>query len=136
MTSQHFAVLLGLVLRAEDGSHARRNLQLAGFQRGVRAFQIDATVQYAKANDKNVSRWWPSVLPRDIYRRSPYNTYQHPGLPPTPIASPSVAAILAALNPIKTSCLFYFNDKAGAILCSDTYDEHVARLKQEYGRGK
>jgi UPF0755 protein len=98
--------------------------------------QIDATVQYAKANDKNVSRWWPSVLPRDIYRRSPYNTYQHPGLPPTPIASPSVAAILAALNPIKTSCLFYFNDKAGAILCSDTYDEHVARLKQEYGRGK
>jgi hypothetical protein len=90
--------------------------------------QIDATVQYAKANEKSVSRWWPNVLPRDIYRRSPYNTYQNPGLPPTPIASPSVAAILAALNPIKTSCLFYFNDEAGTILCSDTYDEHVARV--------
>lgn len=98
--------------------------------------QIDATLQYAKANVTTAGSWWPKVVPADIYRRSAHNTYLHAGLPPTPIASPSVAAVLAALNPIKTSCLFYFNDKAGNILCTDTYAEHVALLKKHYGRGK
>lgn len=98
--------------------------------------QIDATVQYAKANSKSVASWWPKVLPADTRRRSPYNTYLNPGLPPTAIANPSVAAILAALNPIDTPCLFYFNDEEGNILCTTTYAEHVALLKKYYGRGK
>ena len=98
--------------------------------------QIDSTLQYAKANEKRTGSWWPQIVSTDIYRRSPYNTYLNPGLPPTPIANPSVAAVLAALNPIKTSCLFYFNDQAGTIHCSDTYDEHVALLKKYYGQGK
>lgn len=98
--------------------------------------QIDSTLQYAKANTAASTSWWPRVVPADMYRRSPYNTYLHPGLPPTPIANPSVAAIVAALNPIQTSCLFYFNDAAGDIHCTDTYAEHVALLKKYYGRGK
>lgn len=98
--------------------------------------QVDATVQYAKANRLATASWWPRVLPADTSIKSPYNTYLHPGLPPTPIANPSVAAILAALNPIHTTCLFYFNDQRGNIHCSDTYAEHVVLLKQYYGRGK
>ena len=98
--------------------------------------QIDATVQYAKANDTRIANWWPKVVPADMSRKSPYNTYRNPGLPPTPIANPSVAAILAALNPLKTPCLFYFNDTQGNILCTNTYTEHVALLKKYYGRGK
>ena len=98
--------------------------------------QIDATVQYAKANNRAVSSWWPKVSPSDIFRKSPYNTYLHPGLPPTPIANPSVAAVLAALNPVNTSCLFYFHDRMGQFHCSDTYAEHVALLKKYYGQGK
>lgn len=98
--------------------------------------QIDSTVQYAKANSKAIQSWWPKVFPGDISRKSPYNTYLNNGLPPTPIASPSVAAILAALNPIKTSCLYYFNDRAGNIHCTDSYAAHVALLKKYYGRGK
>ena len=98
--------------------------------------QIDATLQYAKANSVNIDSWWPKVVPADIYRISPYNTYQHPGLPPTPIASPSIAAVLAALNPKNTSCLFYFHDAAKQFHCSATYAEHVALLKKYYGRGK
>lgn len=98
--------------------------------------QIDSTLQYAKANTPVTRSWWPKVTPADVYRKSPYNTYLHPGLPPTPIANPSVAAVIAALNPVKTSCLYYFNDKAGDIHCTDTYAEHVALLKQYYGRGK
>ncbi len=98
--------------------------------------QIDSTLQYAKANSPATRSWWPRVVPADARRKSPYNTYLHAGLPPTPIANPSVAAVVAALNPLKTSCLYYFNDDTGAIHCSDTYAQHVALLKRYYGRGK
>lgn len=98
--------------------------------------QIDATLQYAKANTSASQSWWPSVHPADRFRKSPYNTYLHSGLPPAPISNPSVAAILAALNPKNTSCIFYFHDAAGGFHCSITYAEHVALLKKYYGRGK
>ncbi|MHB1769725.1 MAG: endolytic transglycosylase MltG [Minisyncoccota bacterium] len=98
--------------------------------------QIDATLQYAKANSVATGSWWPPVTPADRFIRSPYNTYLHSGLPPTPIASPSVAAILAALNPIRTPCFFYFHDQEGKIHCTDTYAEHLALLKKYYGAGK
>lgn len=98
--------------------------------------QIDATVQYAKANAKATGSWWPTITPSDTSRKSPYNTYTNRGLPPTPIANPSIASVLAALNPVNTSCIFYFHDKAGQFHCTDTYAEHVALLKKYYGRGK
>lgn len=98
--------------------------------------QIDATLQYAKATMKTTTSWWPKVVPADAYLRSAHNTYLNSGLPPTPIANPSVAAVIAALNPIKTSCLFYFNDPHGNILCTNSYAEHVALLKKYYGQGK
>jgi UPF0755 protein len=98
--------------------------------------QIDATLQYAKANSVATKSWWPGVAPGDQFRKSPYNTYLHKGLPPSPIANPSVASILAALNPRETSCMFYFHDARGGFHCTDTYAEHVALLKKYYGRGK
>lgn len=98
--------------------------------------QIDATLQYAKANDMAIKSWWPDVVPSDIFRASPYNTYMYSGLPPTPISNPSVASILAALNPRNTSCLFYFHDDNRQFHCSDTYKQHVALLKKYYGRGR
>lgn len=98
--------------------------------------QLDATLQYAKANTNKTSVWWPKIFPNDKYIKSPYNTYLHSGLTPTAIANPSVAAVLAALNPIKTDCLFYFHDKRGEIHCAPTYKEHVTLLKQYYGKGE
>lgn len=98
--------------------------------------QIDATLQYVKASGGTTKSWWPAVVSGDMYRASPYNTYLHKGLPPTPIANPSVASILAALNPKSTSCLFYFHDAYRGFHCTDTYAEHVALLKKYYGRGK
>ena len=97
--------------------------------------QIDATLQYAMGESRK-GNWWQAVVPKDKYISSAYNTYAHPGLPPGPIANPSVAAVLAALNPVKTSCLYYFNDANGNFHCSDTYDAHVALLKKYYGQGK
>jgi len=98
--------------------------------------QIDATLQYAKASKANNGVWWPKPVPDDKYIKSAYNTYKNEGLPPGPIASPSTAAVLAALNPKKTDCIFYFHDKRGNMHCTETYKEHVALLKKFYGRGK
>ena len=95
--------------------------------------QIDATLQYAKANKTSEQSWWPRVAPNDKYIASPFNTYMNNGLPPAPISNPSVEAILAALNPVKTTFLYYFNDQQGNFHCSNTYAEHLALLKQYYG---
>lgn len=97
--------------------------------------QIDATLQYAKGT-KPAEPWWPKVVPNDKYIASVYNTYKTEGLPPTPIANPSLDAILAALNPTKTDCMYYFHDRKAGFHCTETYEEHVALLKQYYGKGK
>jgi len=84
--------------------------------------QIDATLQYVKANEDN--GWWPQVASADKYLDSPYNTYQNKGLPPGPIANPGKAAIEAALNPADTACIFYLHDRSRNIHCTTTYAKH------------
>src|SRR5439155_12337626 len=63
--------------------------------------QIDATVEYALGTYKT------RLTFDDLKVQSPYNTYLHKGLPPTPIASPGLASIEAALSPAKGSWLYY-----------------------------
>lgn len=97
--------------------------------------QIDATMQYAKASNLTNPKdgdWWPNPVPADKFIDSPYNTYKYAGLPPGPIANPSIDAIIAALNPRKTDCLFYFHDQNGKFYCTKTYEEHVTLLKKVY----
>lgn len=96
--------------------------------------QIDATLSYARGSAER--GWWPVPRSRDKYIRSPYNTYQINGLPPDPISNPSIDAVIAALNPVKTDCIFYFHDDDGVFHCTKTYEEHVAKLKEKYGRGR
>lgn len=99
--------------------------------------QIDATMQYAKStNAGGRGGWWPTPKPADKGIKSAYNTYRVSGLPPGPIANPSIASVLAALNPKKTDCLFYFHDRYGRFHCSPTYEGHVALLKKHYGQGR
>lgn len=95
--------------------------------------QADSTLSYARGTGRN--GWWPVPRSQDKFIKSEYNTYQHAGLPPGPIASPSVPAIMAALNPEETTCLFFFHSR-GDFYCSDTYEEHVAELRRIYGRGR
>lgn len=88
--------------------------------------QIDATLQYVKGESKN---WWPVPRPDDKSIDSPFNTYQNKGLPPLPIATPSKAAISAALNPIKTNCLYYLHDKRRIIHCAKDYAQHKRNIR-------
>lgn len=92
--------------------------------------QMDATLQYAKGTEED--GWWPRVNPEDKDIESLYNTYMYNSLPPTAIASPGIAALEAAYNPQKTSCIFYLHDKKGIIHCSKTYEQHKANIAKYY----
>lgn len=88
--------------------------------------QIDATVQYLF--DKPKER----LFNKDLKIESPYNTYLHGGLPPGPIASPSLASIEAALNPESSKYLYYVTKKDGSQthLFAETYKEHLDNIKK------
>jgi UPF0755 protein len=80
--------------------------------------QADATLQYVRGAEGN---WWPVPHSADKYLDSPFNTYQHTGLPPHPIATPSPESVAAVLNPTDTNCIFYLHDADHVIHCSVTY---------------
>jgi cell division protein YceG involved in septum cleavage len=92
--------------------------------------QIDATLQYARGAHTAAAggRFWPVPTPADKYIDSPFNTYKHAGLPPSPIANPSIEAIVAALNPRSTDCLFYYHTNDGTFYCNTTYENHKAGI--------
>jgi UPF0755 protein len=87
--------------------------------------QVDATLQYIAATPED---WWPAPDPDDKRTDSPFNTYLYEGLPPRPIANPSLASIEAALSPQTTNCLYYLHDLYGRIHCSTNYRSHVANV--------
>lgn len=86
--------------------------------------QSDTTLQYLMAAPKE------DVSIEDTKIDSPYNTYQHEGLPPGPIASPGMKSILAVLNPANTDYLYFVADRQGHNHYSQTYDEHLAIVEQ------
>lgn len=88
--------------------------------------QIDATVQYALDAPKQ------RLSLSDLEINSPYNTYKIDGLPPGPIASPSLASIEAALYPADTKYLFYVTKKDGSQthLFAETFKEHQRNIEK------
>ncbi|SEF43516.1 endolytic transglycosylase MltG [Paenibacillus sp. UNC499MF] len=88
--------------------------------------QIDATVQYALGKQKE------RLLESDLKIESPYNTYKNPGLPPGPIASPSLASIKAALYPTESKYFYYVTKKDGSQghLFGETYAQHLANIEK------
>ena len=81
--------------------------------------QTDATLQYLMDAPKE------EVSIEDTQIDSPYNTYQHVGLPPGPIANPGMASIEAVLNPSETDYLYFVADRSGHNHYAYTYDEHL-----------
>jgi UPF0755 protein len=72
----------------------------------------------------------------DLDSANAYNTYQHPGLPPGPIANPGLSALKAALRPAQTSYLFFVArpDHSGGHNFSTSLAEHN-RAVQQYRNG-
>lgn len=69
----------------------------------------------------------------DLKIKSPYNLYLNKGLPPTPIDNPGLDAIIATMNPVKTSFWYYLSDKNGNMHYAVDHDGHVVN-KEKYLR--
>ena len=86
--------------------------------------QTDATLQYLMDAPKE------EVSIEDTQIDSPYNTYQHTGLPPGPIANPGMASIEAVLHPANTDYLYFVADRLGHNHYAYTYEEHLNLVNQ------
>ena len=85
----------------------------------------DPTVMYA-LGEPNRSL----VTFKDLRVNSIYNTYKYPGLPPTPIASPGIKAIEAALFPARTEYLFFVSNGDATHTFSKTFNDHARRTRE------
>ncbi|MBU2640594.1 MAG: endolytic transglycosylase MltG [Gammaproteobacteria bacterium] len=116
------ALIMASIVEKETGAAFERP-EIAGvfinrLRLGMR-LQTDPTVIYGLGErfDGNLRR-------ADLQRDTPYNTYTRAGLPPTPIAMPSEAAIRAALNPASTQALYFVARGNGTHVFSRTLDAH------------
>ena len=104
---------------AEDGSHVASviyNRLAYGMM-----LQCDSTSVYANNGVLTVE-----IVSADW--DNPYNTYANYGLPPTPICSPSIKAIEAALYPDRTEDLYFFISGDYHVF-SDNYDDHLIAIE-------
>lgn len=91
------------------------------------ALQADSTVNYVTGKKT------PGISLADRDIESPYNTYQNTGLPPGPISNPGIDAIIAVVEPIPNSFLFFLTTPEGEVIYGLTHDDHV-RNKNKYLR--
>jgi UPF0755 protein len=84
--------------------------------------QVDATIEYALPQHKSALSF------ADLRIDSPYNSYVHVGLPPTPIANPGLASLAAALHPAKSENLYYVYCGNGRHAFAKTLAEHQANV--------
>lgn len=85
--------------------------------------QIDPTVMYGLKKS-----FGASITKTDLQSKTPYNTYQITGLPPTPICMPSPSSINAALHPATTDYLYYVATGKGGHNFSKTFAEHEKQV--------
>ena len=127
------ALILASIVEKETGKPSDRG-QIAGvFTNRLRIgmlLQTDPTVIYGMGDkfDGNIRK-------RDLQLDTPYNTYTRGGLPPTPIAMPGKAALMAAVQPAPTKALYFVARGDGTSQFSATLDDHN-RAVNKYIRGQ
>jgi UPF0755 protein len=84
--------------------------------------QVDAAIEYALPEHKS------ELSLADLEIDSPYNTYLHTGLPPTPIANPGQPSLAAAFHPAQSDDLYYVYCGNGRHIFAKTLAEHQANV--------
>ncbi|MGB6229695.1 MAG: endolytic transglycosylase MltG [Litorimonas sp.] len=127
------AIILASVVEKETGVGMERD-EVAGvfvnrLRRGMK-LQSDPTIIYGITQGDPIGR---RIRQSEIDRVTPWNTYQIPALPETPICNPGEAAIRAVLNPAETDALYFVADGTGGHAFARTLAEHnrnVARWRR------
>lgn len=83
--------------------------------------QCDPTVIYALQQE---GRYKGSLTLKDLHLDSPYNSYEHTGLPPGPIGNPGEVSLRAALKPAETDYLYFVANTRGGHFFAATLAEH------------
>lgn len=119
--SLHEVVTMASLVEAETRTDAERPIVAGILWKRLREgmpLGVDATVRYI------VDKPTGPITQSDLETVSPYNTRKVRGLPPGPIASPSMSSILATLHPEDSPYWYYLHDGSGVIHYATTNDEH------------
>jgi len=129
----HEVVTLASLIEKEVQLDVERPLVSAVFHNRLRQrmpLQSDPTAVYM------VPRTQRRITASDLQRKTPYNTYLLPGLPPGPIANPGLASIQAALNPAPVNFLYFVAKNDGSHQFSRTLEQHQQAVRLYQGGGK
>lgn len=85
--------------------------------------QADPTAIYGMKSSKE------KIVASDLKKKTPYNTYVIKGLPPGPIASPSLKSVIAALRPADVPYLYFVSNNDGTHVFSSTMQEHADAVR-------
>ncbi len=128
LRSAEEALILASIIEKETGLDSDR-AQISGvFSNRLRIgmrLQTDPTVIYGLGErfDGNLRRI-------DLETDTPYNTYTRAGLPPTPIAMPGWASLLAAVQPASTPAMYFVARGDGSSEFSATLAQHNAAVRR------
>ena len=128
LRSPYEALILASIIEKESG-HEEDRLMIGSvfnnrLRRGMR-LQSDPTVIYGmgEAFDGNLRK-------RDLTTETPYNTYTIPRLPPSPIASASLASMKAATAPVESKALYFVARGDGSSEFSETLVDHTQAVRR------
>ena len=92
--------------------------------------QSDPTIVYGIYGGDAWTQDRSAITRADLDRKTPYNTYQIPALPPGPIGNPGRAAMEAVANPSRTKDLYFVADGTGGHVFAETYEQHQANVRK------
>ena len=133
LKSAEDALILASIIEKETGRPTDRPMISGVFNNRLRIgmlLQTDPTVIYGLGDDFD-----GNLRRRHLQADTPWNTYTRGGLPPTPIAMPGKAALMAAVHPAATQALYFVARGDGTSQFSATLDEHN-RAVNKYQRGQ
>lgn len=127
-TSVGQAVTLASIVERETAVAAERPRVAAVYlNRLKQGIRLDADPTVAYGVDKRGPMGRP-LSRADLQTDTPYNTYMHTGLPPTPIGNPGRASLAAVMDPPHTQELYFVADGSGGHVFASTLAEHNANV--------
>ena len=128
MQSPEQALILASIVEKETGRAAERPMISSVFVNRLRRgmlLQTDPTVIYGMGE-----RFDGNLRKVDLQTDTPWNTYTRAGLPPTPIAMPGSASLMAAVRPAQSVALYFVARGDGSSAFSATLEEHNRAVNQ------